>query len=242
MYLKDSRHLRHHAFVIEAGREEGIKLALEWARQELGMVTKANLDIVTFQYGLLTVEGARRVNENAMQAPITGDTKIIIIAASRAYHEAQNALLKLFEEPPVGTIIFLVIPSVGMLLPTLKSRVQILRDQTTMIYHSGTQGHAKPNLSISKTAEEFLRANKEKRSVMIKKLANGKDEEDRRENRDVAIAIVSGVEAIAYASGVTGNLELLRDIQTLRGYLHDRSAPVRMILEHLSLVIPRDLV
>jgi hypothetical protein len=35
---------------------------------------------------------------------------------------------------------------------------------------------------------------------------------------------------------------LLFDIATLRGYLYDRSAPVRMILEHLSLVIPRNLL
>ena len=83
---------------------------------------------------------------------------------------------------------------------------------------------------------------------MIKKLTSGKDEEERRENREETIAIVNGIEAIAYKrrgdtlrqpQGVTS---LLNDIATLRGYLHDRSAPVRMILEHLSLVIPKNLV
>ena len=35
---------------------------------------------------------------------------------------------------------------------------------------------------------------------------------------------------------------LLSDISVLRGHLHDRSAPVKMILEHLSLIIPKGLL
>ena len=81
---------------------------------------------------------------------------------------------------------------------------------------------------------------------MIKKLTSGKDEDERRENRDIAIAIVNGIEALAYEKftegGQTSLTSLLSDTATLRGHLYDRSAPVRMILEHLSLVLPKDLV
>ncbi len=88
-------------------------------------------------------------------------------------------------------------------------------------------------------AEEFIKASKEKRSAMIKKLTSGKDEEEKREFREEAIAIVNGIETVAYMSGrgTSRHRELLEDIQVLRGYLHDRSAPVKMILEHLSLVL-----
>lgn len=222
--------MQHHAFVIEAQPEEGIATAQAWVEKELGMKVESNPDIVVMKYGLLSVDDARRVAELAAGAAFAGEHKVVIIAASRAYHEAQNALLKVFEEPPAGVRLFLILPSLGGLLPTLRSRVQVLNQS---VQHSVSD--------ISKSAEEFMKASKEKRSAMIKKLTSGKDDEERRENRDEAIAIVNGIEAAAYAQSATKNAALLSDIATLRTHLYDRSAPVKMILEHLSLVIPKNL-
>jgi len=247
-YLNDTRHLRHHAFAIEAEAEEGIEIAQTWVEKELGMKAKnpstklgaSNPDVVVLRYGLFSVADARRVLEVAASVPLAGENKVLIISASRAYHEAQNALLKLFEEPPPGMHLFLVLPSLGGLLPTLRSRVQVLQGyKDESIKYKGK--------SISKEAEEFIKASKERRSAIIKKLTSGKDEEERRELRDEAIEIVNGVEAAAYQQrGNTlqfpkGVSSLLNDIAVLRSHLYDRSAPVKMILEHLSLVIPRNL-
>jgi DNA polymerase III delta prime subunit len=222
--------------------EKGIEVAQAWAERELGMNIKSNPDVVVMRYGLLSVEDARRVTELAAGKAFTGNKKVVIIAARRAYHEAQNALLKLFEEPPPGTYLFLVLPSLGGLLPTLRSRVQIL----SMSDLRGSTSDVEPRRSyIPKAAEEFMKASKEKRSALIKKLTSGKDEEERRAYREEAIAIVNGVEATAYRDRGFTKLPiamLLQDIQMLRGHLYDRSAPVRMILEHLSLVLPKDLV
>jgi len=217
-------------------------MALGWIERELEMSGKDNPDIVILKYGLFSVEDARRVVEIAAQGPIAGETKAIIIAASRAYREAQNALLKLFEEPPLGTYLFFVLPTLGGLLPTLRSRVQVLPRQS-----SGSKGAgADTPLLIAEAARQFLVATREKRSAMVKKLASGKDEEERREHRDEALAIVNGIEAIAYAKmrqnvghPMSYILPLLEDVQVLRGHLHDRSAPVRMILEHFAIVTPR---
>jgi DNA polymerase III delta prime subunit len=224
---------QQHAFVIEAETEEGIEVAQEWAKKELGMESQANADVVVLRHGLFSVEDARKVYDVASQAPFAGDSKVVIIAASRAYHEAQNALLKLFEEPPPGTYLFFILPSLGGLLPTLRSRVQELNSK---------EGSKK----INEEAEKFITATKEKRSAMIKKLTSGADEDERRENREEAIAILNGVEAVAYEKLKRGDsgavAALLGDIATLRGHLYDRSAPVRMILEHLSLVTPKNLL
>ncbi len=227
--------MRNHAFVVEAEAEEGIRAAEAWAEKELKIKIQGNPDVVVLRYGLFSVEDARRVTELAASAPFAGEHKVVIIAASRAYHEAQNALLKLFEEPPQGTYMFLVLPTLGSLLPTLRSRMQVLRSAVPRL-DSGRQ-------EIPEVAKQFLAASKEKRSAIIKKLTSGKDEEEKRENREEAIAIVNGIEQVAYRSLTSaGNTALLSDIATLRGYLYDRSAPVRMIMEHLSLVIPRNLL
>ncbi|MDO8566611.1 MAG: hypothetical protein Q7R58_00470 [bacterium] len=230
----DSRHLRHHAFVIEAEAEAGIEVAQTWIKKELGMTVKNNPDVAVLRYGLLSVDDVRRVCEIASQAPFAGEHKAILISASRVYHEAQNALLKLFEEPPRGTYMFLVLPTLGSLLSTLLSRVAVLNTH---------ERFTKP--FIPEGAELFQRASREERSVIIKKLTSGKDEEERRELREEAITIVNGVEAMIYRSNERFTKPfigaLLSDIAILRGHLYDRSAPVRMILEHLALVLPRKM-
>lgn len=229
----------HHAFVIEAEEGSGVLVATAWAAQELGMRVQNNPDIVVARYGLLTVADARKIADMASGAPFSGQYKAVIISANRAYHEAQNALLKLFEEPPPNTYLFLIMPSLGGLLPTLRSRVQILNPYRDVV---------RPTLNVGRTtsyipeaAEEFLKANKEKRSALIKKLTNGKDEEERREKREEAIALLNSIEASLLRHGLKGNAATLSDIALLRGYLYDRSAPVRMILEHVSLVIPKQV-
>ena len=49
---------QHHAFVIEAGAEEGIELAQAWVQKELGMTVRGNPDVVVLRYGLFSVEDA----------------------------------------------------------------------------------------------------------------------------------------------------------------------------------------
>ena len=220
----------HHAFVMEAEAKEGIEVAQAWAKKELGMKIKNNPDIIVLRYGLLSVDDARLVAEVAAGAPFAGSYKVVIVAATRIYHEAQNTFLKLFEEPPRGTYLFLVLPTVGGLLPTLRSRVQILG--TVPRLHSGRQ-------EIVNAAEQFLAASKERRSALIKKLTSGRDEEERRELRDEAIAIMNRIEAVLLREGLEKHAAALADISQLRVYFHDRSAPVKMILEHLSLVTPK---
>lgn len=219
----------HHAFVIEASREEGVARAKEYLLQTFSMRAKNNPDLIERTYGLLSAEDARDLARIASQAPLVDKRKAIIIAANRAYHEAQNALLKLFEEPPPNTYLFLILPTLGGLLPTLYSRVQILTTDST-----------RP--PVSDATHEFLKGGKEIRSTLIKRLTNGRDEEQKRELRDEAISLINGIEAALYDSKMKEEpqvIDALKDINVLRPYLYDRSAPLKLILEHLSLTVPK---
>jgi DNA polymerase III delta prime subunit len=224
--------MNHHAFVIEAEAEEGIQVAQAWAVKELGMTLDKNPDINVLRFGLLSVADARRVTELAAGAAFVGESKVLIIAAERAYHEAQNALLKVFEEPPAGTYLFLIMPSLGGFLPTLRSRVVELGSRASQ-----------RRAAIPEIATTFINATKEKRSALIKKLASGKDDDERREHRAEAIMLVNGIEAAIYRSQTSvKRTVILSDIAELRTHLYDRSAPVKMILEHLALVLPNNLI
>jgi DNA polymerase III subunit delta' len=57
--------------------------------------------------------------------PMTAGRRIAIIDDAQTMNvEAANALLKTLEEPPAGSILFLLAPSVDAILPTIRSRCQ----------------------------------------------------------------------------------------------------------------------
>ncbi|MEJ0053320.1 MAG: hypothetical protein WDN10_01140 [bacterium] len=227
--------MEHHAYLAAGPAEEGRAAAIAAAAKLVGGDSLHNPDIIVREYGLFSVDDARALYQLAWQAPLKGEKKAIIISATRLYHEAQNALLKLFEEPPADTALYLVIPHAGSLIPTLRSRLLPLPD---FVIQAG-QG-------TGDEAKQFLGASPEKRSDMIKKLADAKGEERKRVARDTAVSILDGVERAAYERWQAKKEDealavFLSDISLLRGYLHDRSAPLRMILEHVSLTLPKGL-
>ncbi len=226
----------HHAYVIEGEIEQGIEHALMWIKEKLGLHTHmspdgsgaGNPDVIILRHDFFSVDDARRVQEYVMQAPLKGDRKAIIIAVSQLLHQSQNALLKTFEEPPEGTFLFFIAPNVAGLLPTFRSRVQAL-SKTTLVEE------------MSPLARDFIQAVPEKRSALAKKLSTSRSDEERRRNRTEAVAIVNGIERAA-AGDIARHAALLRDIQRLRVYLNDASAPVKLVLEHLAIVTPRNLI
>ncbi len=228
--------MRPHALVLEAEIESGVAYALHFAQTELGISGSTNPDVLVLRHRLLSIEDAREVFVHATKTPQRGTEKVLIITAQRLYHEAQNALLKLFEEPPPGTTLILIVPSVGGILPTLLSRVEVrsLSNETN-------------DAVIESVGDVFLKSSREERTRIIKKLSSGKDDDERREHRDEALAILNGVERIACRALKKDTpkralVQFLEDMSVLRDTLHDRSAPVRMILEHVSLTLPKELV
>ncbi len=73
----------------------------------------------------ISVESVREIKKNLSLFPYHGKYKILIIDdAHKMNTAAQNALLKILEEPNPTTIIILVTPEIDKILPTIKSRCQ----------------------------------------------------------------------------------------------------------------------
>lgn len=75
----------------------------------------------------ISIEQVREAKQKLSLYPYHGKYKVLIIdGAHRASISAQNALLKILEEPNPTTIIILVTHEIDRILPTILSRLQVL--------------------------------------------------------------------------------------------------------------------
>lgn len=143
---------------------------------------------------------------------------VFLLALATMTSEAQQALLKLFEEPQEGTRFIVLMPH-GVLLPTLKSRM--------LTYPELLQTDAD-----SMGATKFLKLAGKDRSDFITKLL--KDDDNQKERvRD----FLNALERELYVRPTRSNTALA-DIAMVRDYLRDRSPSLKMLLEHLALALP----
>jgi len=221
-----------HAYFFGGLAEEGIEKSLAYIEKELKLPTTGNPDVIVARYGLLSVDDARALGDFARQAPVTGNSKAIVMSAGRFFHEAQNALLKLFEEPPEGTYLFLIVPSEGNILATLRSRLQPL---------PGSREREE-----SEIATEFLEATKAGKQKIIDRVLDrmkSDKEEEKRLARIDARLLVEGLLREAYTKERTPDMAaFLEDLSRFVPILHESSAPLKPIFEHLMLTMPKDLV
>lgn len=113
-----------------ASTPEKLARALEEARMEALKEFRANplRAIGDNEARTLYLAAARGLRRKAQRRPSMGPRQLFIIADAEALapqassSEAANALLKLLEEPPEGTILILTSAEPGRLLPTIRSR------------------------------------------------------------------------------------------------------------------------
>lgn len=75
-----------------------------------------------------TVEDAEKISEECVLKPVEGEQKAFVICDFQtATPASQNKLLKLLEEPPKGVVFLLGTTSLFPILPTVLSRVKIIK-------------------------------------------------------------------------------------------------------------------
>jgi DNA polymerase III delta prime subunit len=145
---------------------------------------------------------------------------IMVVAAAAITTEAQNALLKLFEEPQAGLTFVLLTPA--FIIPTLRSRLLEYQKLQTTDPKSQTE------------AKKFLAAAAPARTAEITKML--KDEDGVKER---VRELLFGLEQILAKNIVKKEArEALSDIAKIRSYINDRSPALKMLLEHLALSLP----
>ena len=102
----------------------------------------------------ITIEEVRRIKSFVSLSPYAGPYKFVVINdAHLMTTEAQNALLKVLEEPSPSSILILVTANPNSLLPTIVSRCQEIKFPP---HPRGIIGDVLKNSSLPKSEAEFL--------------------------------------------------------------------------------------
>lgn len=191
------------------------------------------------------IEDVKQMQKKLFLKPIKSKTKAVIIEEAHLLTpEAQNALLKVLEEPPANTIILLNVNSKEALLPTILSRCQIIELETEPLKLkekdlTELQNFLEdlPNLTVGaklKQAEK-LGKDKDKALAWIEKLI--------LVAREQTISVILGrsetrpPESVQTDSGQARMTTYLRSFQKLHTTLKTTNVNPRFAIEHTLLNI-----
>ncbi len=210
----------HHAYFVVGDTQQGHTELVTFLVNILGIQATGNPDVSFFEFDTFSIGDSRLLGLSQERKSFDGGKKIFIIRANSVTEEAQNALLKVFEEPTEGTLFFILSPQ-DILLPTLRSRVQIINIKQ----------------QNSQTAEKttFLKTGVGERIALVKEIADGISDDEK--TKQDAISLLNTIEEELYRDGLLKNARALSLCEAARSSLYDRGAPVKMILENLLLSI-----
>jgi DNA polymerase III delta prime subunit len=203
-----------------AGDSQAIDPILALLKKD-GIETVGNPDLYIREYASFGVDEARELAQKASTRAVASSRRIFVIVAPGMTAEAQNALLKTFEEPSADALFFVVVPSPHMVLPTLRSRAQIL-----------TVDSAAPNATVD--PKVFLKEKPEKRLEMLKPLLD-KDEDDKRD-LSASILFLSALER-ELSQNLPSNKESIEAVYRARKYIGDKGSLSKALLEQVALLI-----
>ncbi|MFZ2522977.1 MAG: hypothetical protein WAW92_01165, partial [Minisyncoccia bacterium] len=191
---------------------------LRFFEKNLKIEIHANPDFKVYEFKNMSVEDAGGIRESSEKKSFNG-LMVFIVSFESISHEAQNSLLKTLEEPTPDTIFFFISPQ-DNLLPTLKSRMHVVKSE---------------ELKIENSFDSIFKLNLKERLERVKEIVEAISDED--STKQEAINFVNNIESELYKAGLKENSEKLVACQNARIYLLDRGAPVKMILENLVLSI-----
>jgi len=153
----------HHAYLIEGAREEILPEVLG-LMGELGVEVVGNPDFCHITLDSFKVEDARNLKSLVGEKSFSENKKVFIISANSFLLEAQNTMLKVFEEPIENTHFFVIVPDASAFLKTFTSRFYLIKGGKS---------------DLTQDAEKFITLPLQNRIEFIKELlVEAEDEEN----------------------------------------------------------------
>lgn len=212
-----SNTLSHHAYLILGEKQTAENFILDFFKSNK-INKEGNPDIFVFDHDRMYIEDARSLVSIENRAPVSLDFKYITLHVGSIVWEAQNALLKLFEEPG-RTKFFIVSESKSLFLPTLLSRFEII-----------DLGNREENKkSQAKIGKKFLELSLKDRlkeiSVLCEEISDGK-----KRKSEARKLLLSLRESLKGSDG-----EKLKAVLSSLKYISDTSSSTKLLLESVAL-------
>jgi DNA polymerase III, delta subunit len=200
--------LEHHAILLMAKT-----FALSGFKE---LIVKQDTEVELYTFETLAISDVRKIIQGAFGKPFAASAKTMVIEAQLIAPEAQQALLKLFEEPPSTTKFVLVTESKNGLLPTLLSRLAILD---------------MPNASSRSTNSVFTTFQTSSYAVRLEHIAKITKEKNTKEIELLRDGVLWFLEQ-------KPTPKLATEILLCVTLMPNRGASKKMLLEELALTLP----
>ncbi len=188
----------------------------DWASKHIKELQgEGDVDTRVFRFERMTIADVRAFIYEAGLRPVEKSYRTLVLQSDSLLHEAQNALLKIFEDPNPNTQFYVILPRKDMLLPTLASRFNLMAVEESVV--------------DSTSFSQFLKASYADRLIEIPK---------RLEAEDILWVenIMKGIEKYAQS---TQDSELMKSIIKSVSYIRGAGSSKKMLLEHLALTLPK---
>ncbi len=226
----------HHAYLIEGSGEEIIPELFEFI-ESIGVKTTNNPDFSHIILDSLKAGEARSLRSQSLERGISTNKRVFVISVNNFLIEAQNTLLKMFEEPIPNTMFFLVIPDSVVILPTLLSRLYLIR----------MKDDSNEN---QKEVENFLKMSSSARIDFIKEMIAKAKEDDEEELlsadsvRSKAIKFLNTLEKVLHEKLISkkvqySEVDYFYQIIKAREYLLQPGSSTKSLMESVALVVPK---
>ncbi len=217
----------HHAYCILGNSSDVINELEKFLLKEFKFSTVNNPDFWYGKFDVMDVDDGRAIKASHENKPIVGDKKIFIVTANFITEKAQNAMLKLFEEPRGDTHFFLIIPSLQNIISTFRSRLFIIDT------NKAEDSLINPKIFIQMSIGERMGA--------VKKICGSISDEE--QSKIEVIKFINALEIelrndVDFLKAGTEQLKFFENIEKIRQYAGEQSPSLKMLLEHISLTLP----
>ncbi len=202
--------MQHHAVLIQTPQ-----ITITEALVLYGDTTEYEVYVLPFSS--IGIDEVRQLIFEASRRPQSGTARLLVINLKSITFEAQQALLKILEEPVVSTLFLFVVPGEIAFIPTLRSRLQELTAITKGDLVNADFSEFKTATLAGRLSEIAKRTTKQD-VVWIENIKGGLKQYLKENNK---------IEA-----------KLLPDLALTLTHLNTRGASNKMLLENLAIALP----